>query len=125
MTATNSVFVDTNILVYAQIASSAFHSRAVQQVHDFQQQNIHLWVSRQVLREYLAAMNRPNTLAAPISRADLVRDVRLFKQQFLVADDLDSVTDMVLELFAHSFVDEGKSDESVALLWRNGEGGRR
>ncbi|UBF24523.1 hypothetical protein K9N68_22920 [Kovacikia minuta CCNUW1] len=66
VTGDNAVFVDTNILVYANLALSPFHVQAVERLQVFNDQGIDLWLSRQVLREYLSAMtsgrsNRANS----------------------------------------------------------------
>ena len=59
-----AVFVDTNILVYANLAHSPFHQLAVANLTTLDEQGTDLWVSRQILREYLAAMSRLHTLTS-------------------------------------------------------------
>ena len=54
-TAADPVFVDTNILIYAAIASSPFYGPAIGKLDSFRRVGVELWVSRQTLREYLAA----------------------------------------------------------------------
>jgi predicted nucleic acid-binding protein len=56
------VFLDTNVLVYASLALSPFHAAATERLAALEGDGVDLWVSRQVLREYLAAMTRPGTL---------------------------------------------------------------
>jgi predicted nucleic acid-binding protein len=92
------VFVDTNILVYANLALSPFHALATRRIAMLESQSIDLWISRQVLREYLAAMARPGTLTASIPPASLERDVRTFAQRFKLAEDGPRVTDRLLQL---------------------------
>lgn len=53
-TTNSSVFVDTNILVYANLALSPFHIQATERMQALTEQDIDLWISRQTLREYLA-----------------------------------------------------------------------
>lgn len=57
-----------------------------------------LWVSRQVLREYLAAMTRPGDLTGTIPLPALLNDVRYFAQRFRVADEGAPVTAQLLAL---------------------------
>jgi predicted nucleic acid-binding protein len=64
MTTGSRVFIDTNILVYANLGQSPFHSHAVSRLQKLQDNDCSLYVIRQVLREYLAAMTRPGTLTA-------------------------------------------------------------
>lgn len=56
MTAGSRIFIDTNILVYANLGQSPFHSHAVARLQELQDNDCSLYVNRQVLREYLAAM---------------------------------------------------------------------
>ena len=50
------VFIDTNILIYASIAESPFHAAARQALADAQQRYDSLWISPQVIREFLVVM---------------------------------------------------------------------
>lgn len=52
----DAVFIDTNILVYANLAHSLFHHQAKRQMQLLDELGCELWISRQVLKEYLSAM---------------------------------------------------------------------
>ena len=97
LTAGSRVFIDTNILVYANLGQSPFHSPAVARLQELQDNDCSLYVNRQVLREYLAAMTRPGTLTADIPVISLVEDVRGFENDLIVLDDVPAVTDKLLE----------------------------
>jgi predicted nucleic acid-binding protein len=73
------VFVDTNILVFAAITSSPFHAEAFGQLDAFRQAGVELWISRQILREYLAVLSRPQPFSPPLSAATLIADVGRFQ----------------------------------------------
>ena len=55
-------------------------------------------MSRQILREYLAALSRPQTFAKPRSARELVSDIRYFLNHFRLAEDGPAVTERLLEL---------------------------
>lgn len=55
-TAGSAVFVDTNILVYATFPGSPFHEAARSTLSELESDGAVFWTSRQVLREYLAAL---------------------------------------------------------------------
>ncbi|MGV0028152.1 PIN domain-containing protein [Phormidesmis priestleyi] len=93
-----AVFIDTNILIYAKLSLSPFHQQAIEKLQTLEAAETQLWVSRQILREYLSALTRPNDLTAPISVAALVEDVRYFASQFQVAEESREVTDRLLVL---------------------------
>jgi len=94
----NSVFIDTNILVYVNLTLSPFHLQATKRLQEFAEQGIDLWISRQTLREYLAAMTRRSDLTREIPAASLVGDVRDFANQFCLAEDSSQVTERLLTL---------------------------
>lgn len=56
LTAGSAVFIDTNILIYASFPSAPFHQAAVSRLSKFEGDGVVFWKSRQVLREYLAAV---------------------------------------------------------------------
>lgn len=86
-TVVEPVFVDTNNLIYAQQKLSPFHLLATSKLTEFANAGHSLWVSRQVLREYLVAMSRPSALTSSIPMPDLIWDVQLFEKQFIIAED--------------------------------------
>jgi predicted nucleic acid-binding protein len=98
MTAADPVFVDTNMLVYARIAVSPFHAAAVTKLDALKAAGHPLWVSRQILREYLAALTKPGTVTVPLPIAVLVADVQSFELRFSVAEDGPAVTSGLLNL---------------------------
>jgi predicted nucleic acid-binding protein len=57
-----------------------------------------LYVSRQVLREYLAVMTRPGTLTHDIPVSSLIQDVQGFEAGLTVLDDGPEITARLLEI---------------------------
>jgi len=96
--AADHVFVDTNVLVYAQTTSSPLHPAATARLQSLVAAGHPLWISRQIMREYLAAMSRPGTLTSPPTMATLVKNVQDFEKQFNVAEDGPTVTGSLLSL---------------------------
>ncbi|MBR8834930.1 MAG: type II toxin-antitoxin system VapC family toxin [Stigonema ocellatum SAG 48.90 = DSM 106950] len=94
----NPVFIDTNILVYANLALSPFHLQATEQLQAFAEQGVELWISRQIFREYLAAMTRQGDFTGTIPASSLVADVQYFAHSFQVAEDNSQVTEKLLTL---------------------------
>jgi predicted nucleic acid-binding protein len=93
-----AVFLDTNILVYAQMRQAPWHQEARHAILTREQAGVPLWISRQVLREYLAVLTRPQTWTTPPPRAELLADVRTLERRFHVADDTAQVTAQLLTL---------------------------
>lgn len=96
----NAIFIDTNILVYANLALSPFHIQATERLRSLAEQGIDLYISRQTLREYLAAMTRRSDLTGTIPIESLVADVRYFANYFRLVEDNLLVTERLLTLIA-------------------------
>ncbi len=92
------LFIDTNILVYANVASSPFHQQAFDALKLEQKSERPLWISRQVLREFIAARTRPQTFAKPSTPEVVIERVRYLEEQFQVADDSAIVTEQLIRL---------------------------
>ena len=58
MTDVRRIFVDTNVLVFAAVPRSEAHHAARATLARLDREGAELWVSRQVIREYLAVMTR-------------------------------------------------------------------
>lgn len=103
MMAAEPVFIDTNILVYATQAgrggtATPQHRAAEAALKRRQRANVELWVSRQVLREYLSAVTRAQGASPALPMAAAVSDVRLFTQLFTIAEDGSDVSARLLDL---------------------------
>lgn len=67
-TAGSTVFLDTNILIYASFPSSIFHAVTRSKLIDLETSGAILWASRQVLREFLALQLDPATSCPYLKR---------------------------------------------------------
>lgn len=99
-TAVDRVFVDTNILVFANTATAPLHVEAQAALQSLATSGAELWISRQVLREYLATLSRPQAFSSPIPAATLNADIGRFQSQFQIAEDGPAVTANLLALLA-------------------------
>ena len=94
------LFVDTNVLVYANIAESPLHEQALAALNLAARAGRALWISRQVLREFAAARSRPQSFADAASAAIVVERLRYFEAHFEIADDTAAVTAHLLRLMS-------------------------
>jgi predicted nucleic acid-binding protein len=100
----NRVFIDTNILVYARAAQSPFHNAALQVIQSLDDSGVEIWISRQILREYLSTLTRPQQFTNPLSLETLIEDIRLFQTRFRVAEDNRQVTQQLLTLMEQIYI---------------------
>ncbi|MCK4840359.1 MAG: PIN domain-containing protein [Methylococcales bacterium] len=94
------LFIDTNILIYANVASAPFHQQAFDTLKRVQQSERPLWISRPVLREFIAARTRPQTFAKPSTPEVVIKRVSYLEEQFQVADDNSLVTKQLIKLLS-------------------------
>ena len=96
----NALFVDTNVLVYANVIETPFHEQALTAIKAAYQANRTIWISRQVIREYLVTMTRPQAFEN-LPRETVLEQVGQFTERFAVADDTSAVSDQLLQLLAN------------------------
>lgn len=94
----DSTFVDTNTLVYATVPSAPLHGIAGAAVTELRESGGMIWISRQVIREYLAVMTRSQIFAQPPSVQSLLEQIKAFEGWFRVADDNAAVTEQLVAL---------------------------
>lgn len=98
MTDAEPLFVDTNILIYASVAAAPFHDQAMDAINAAHQSERPLWLSRQVLREFIVARTRPQTFAQPSTSDVVIERVRYLEDRFQIADDTAAVTEQLIKL---------------------------
>ncbi len=98
--AAEPVFVDTNVLVYASRPSAAQHAAAHAALTRLEGEGSTLWVSPQVLREYLAVVTRPQATSPGLPMTTAIADVRRFRAALDVAEERPGVLDRLLDLLA-------------------------
>lgn len=99
--AVDPAFVDTNALVYSSQHQSAFHARVMAILDRARQERQELWISRQILREYLAVVTRPQRDNPPVSIPDALTDVGRFERDYNVSEDGPEVFSELCRLLAH------------------------
>ena len=96
---TNSkAFVDTNILLRAVLSRVPLHDEAEAMIQRMLDQDVELWISRQVIREYLVQATHPRTFSPPLAIDQVVYQLAMIEGPFRVADDTGAVTAQLLAL---------------------------
>ena len=92
------MFIDTNVLVQSRNARAPGHLNARAILERVAGETDPLRISRQVLREYLAVVTRPQAWAAPLAMADALDDVNRMSHDFELLEDGPSVTEALITL---------------------------
>ena len=90
-------FVDTNVLIYATAQGSPFYDRAREALARIAAEEP-LSLSRQILREYIAVVTRPQTWGKPLALAEAISDTATFARRFPILEDGPAVWDQLIEL---------------------------
>ncbi|MBK1704375.1 VapC toxin family PIN domain ribonuclease [Halochromatium glycolicum] len=92
-----ALFVDTNVLVYANVIETPLHASALAAINAAYQAGRTMWISRQIVREYLVTMTRPQAFEN-LPRGMILEQVDRFVERFQVADDTAAVSAQLLKL---------------------------
>ena len=92
------VFVDTNVLLRGTIEQFSLYKEIQKLLDDYITNGAELWISRQIIREYMVQATRPQTVAYPMKIDDLEERLRSMRVVFRVADETAEVTAQLLEL---------------------------
>ncbi|MCA0456698.1 MAG: type II toxin-antitoxin system VapC family toxin [Chloroflexi bacterium] len=97
-TGANQIFLDTNILVRATVATAPDHQATQRRLENMTTAGDEMWISRQIMREYAAVLTRPQTFSAPVSSKIVAAQLRTFEEQFHLAEDNATVSANLISL---------------------------
>ena len=92
------MFIDTNVLVKSRVPSAPDHDAARASLERAFRDPEPLRISRQVIREYLAVVTRPQTWPVAITRGDALDDVSRLIGSFEILEDGPVVTESLVGL---------------------------
>jgi len=95
---TSWAFVDTNVLVYASEPTSAFWAAASAALLRLEAAGDTLCISRQIVREYIAVVTRPQAGMPPLPPASAAASARRLLEIYAVLEDTAIATARLLEL---------------------------
>ncbi len=92
------MFIDTNVLVMSRIPGAPHHAAVRASLERAFVDTEPLRISRQVIREYLSVVTRPQTWPVAITREEALADVSRLIGIFEILEDGPHVTDSLLSL---------------------------
>ena len=112
----DGVFADTNVWVNAAVLTAPRHAQAVVAVG--RPATGALWTSRQVVREFLAVMSRPQTFfPGNVPMSDILNRARLIELQCRVAEDGPDVANSCTTCWRSATRAENRS--TMQTSWRH------
>ena len=117
------MFIDTNVLIKARFLEAPDHDVARQRLSLALQEPEALRISRQVVREYLAVVTRPQSWPVAIPREEALDDASRLLGSFEVLEDGPIVTESLLALCREVFVGGRQIHDAniVATMLAHGE----
>ncbi len=92
------MFIDTNMLVKSRVPGAPDHDAARASLDRASRDSERLSISRQIMREYLAVVARPQTWPVAITREESMEDVSRLIGSFEILEDGPVVTELLLTL---------------------------
>lgn len=109
------VFIDTNILIHANAIQSPVHVQAKNHLALISGEFDELWISVQVVREYMATKSRLTFLANTYDANEILLDVKEFENIFIIASN-DLITQNELLKLAVKYEVKGKQIHDCNLI---------
>jgi len=110
-----NAFVDTNVLLRAILTQMDDHAPSDTLVKRLWREGVTLWISGQVIREFIVQATHPKTLKIPLSMADVIATVDAITPLFQVADETPAVRAELLRLL-REFPTGGKQVHDANLV---------
>ena len=92
------MFIDTNVLVYSHIPQAPDHDIARAALERADDEDEPASISRQIIREYLAVVTRPQTWSPAMPMTTALDNVLWMLNTFRVLSDGPAVTNMLVTL---------------------------
>ena len=92
------MFVDTSVLISSRIPSAPGHEVARARLVRALEGGEAISMSRQILREYIAVLTRPQTWHSAVTREEALDDVDRMSQAFRILEDGPDVTAVLVRL---------------------------
>ena len=117
------MFIDTNVFVNSRIPDAPDHDVARVRLDQALQGNEPLRISRQIVREYLAVVTRPQTWPVGITREEALDDANRLIGGFEVLEDGPAVTESLIALCREVSVGGSQIHDAniVATMLAHGE----
>jgi predicted nucleic acid-binding protein len=74
-----------------------------------------LWISGQVMREFIVQATHPRTLTNPLTISQVIREIEAIKKLFQIADETVGVRDKLIELI-QQYPTQGKQIHDANLV---------
>ena len=92
------MFIDTNVFVNSRVPDAPAHAVARDRLEHVLHGDEPLRISRQIVREYLSVVTRPQTWPVAISREEALDDASRLMRNFEILEDGPVVAELLITL---------------------------
>jgi predicted nucleic acid-binding protein len=114
-TMADRVFLDTNVLLRTRFAELNLFQETTTLFEEVQKRNVEFWLSRQVIREFIVQVTRPQLLQSPLTADEIEQQLIVLRNTFQIADETAAVTDKLIELLK-AFPSGGKQIHDANIV---------
>lgn len=117
------MFIDTNVLIYSRIIEAPLHDVAGESLERARLSNEPLRISRQIIREYVSVVTRPQTWLNPLTSEEVLEEIDWLTSQFEILEDGPEVTQWLITLLREVSVGGRQIHDAniVATMLAHGE----
>lgn len=108
-------FVDTNVLLRAMIPQMQLHQECETLLQQQWDEDVELWINRQVIREYLVQVTRPGSFEPVFTIEQIMQQMEMVATLFRIADETAQVTAQLFVLLK-SYPTLGKQIHDANLV---------
>lgn len=110
-----SIFIDTNILIYSNNKDSLLCKSAREKLNELKDNDNQLFISDQVIREYLVIITRPGILEKPVSSEVATQDISRIEKEFCILFPSQAILNKLVELI-NKYKIKGKRIHDTAIV---------
>ncbi|MCY4652256.1 MAG: PIN domain-containing protein [Dehalococcoidia bacterium] len=117
------MFIDTNVLIYSRIIEAPLHNVAGENLERVRLSNEPLRISRQIIREYVSVVTRPQTWLNPLTSEEALEEIDWLISRFEILEDGYDVTEWLITLLSEVSVGGRQIHDAniVATMLAHGE----
>ena len=117
------MFIDTNVLIYARFPGTPYYDTARVSLERILRDDEPIRISRQILREYLSSITRPQIWSDPLTSEEALEEIDWLITQFEILEDGPAVTEWLIALLREVSVGGRQIHDAniVATMLAHGE----
>lgn len=111
----DNILIDTNVLIYSTSRKSPFFAASQAAIGNYVNRNYAIWISRQIIREYLVVKSRLMLDEKKYDELILTKEMDYLLNNYLVADEINT-TSLILGKLLRKYKVAGKQVHDANII---------